>query len=207
MEVSIEKSKIMTNNTNDISADISINSQKVREVTSFNYLGATLCKDGICSVEICIRIASAMTTMARLNRMRRSGAIKFCFCFCTLSYCHLHRLLRLRHGPCLLTLTTGSRLSCPDQAEAWTQLANADERIHAFVSRSSLRKLLSVSYSEHKTSEWVQSKINLLVGPQKPLPATEERETRMVLTYYASLKALQNHSSGHLGRGRQCNGG
>ena len=41
-----------------------MNGQKV-EVTSFKYLGATLCKDGIYSAEILIRIASAMAATAR----------------------------------------------------------------------------------------------------------------------------------------------
>ena len=36
---------IMTNSRNNISADISVNSQKL-EVTSFKHLEATLCKDG-----------------------------------------------------------------------------------------------------------------------------------------------------------------
>ena len=36
--VSTEKSKIMTNSTNNITADISMNSQKLEEVTSFRYL-------------------------------------------------------------------------------------------------------------------------------------------------------------------------
>ena len=49
MEVSTEKSKILTNNTNTISEDISMNCQNLEEVTSFKYLGATLCKDGTCS--------------------------------------------------------------------------------------------------------------------------------------------------------------
>ena len=49
MEVGTEKSKIMTNSTNNISADISMNDQKLEEVTSFKYLGATLCKDGTSS--------------------------------------------------------------------------------------------------------------------------------------------------------------
>ena len=48
MEVSTEKSKNMTNGTN-ISADNSMKSQKLDEVTSFKYLGTTLCKDGTCS--------------------------------------------------------------------------------------------------------------------------------------------------------------
>ena len=45
MEVSTEKSKIMTNSTNNISADISMNGQKLQEVTSFKYMGTTLYKD------------------------------------------------------------------------------------------------------------------------------------------------------------------
>ena len=69
MEVITAKSKIMTNSTNNISADISMNGQKLEEVTSFQYLGATLYKDGTCSAEVRIRIASAMAAMARLNRI------------------------------------------------------------------------------------------------------------------------------------------
>ena len=52
MEVSTEKSKIMTNSMNNISVDMSMNHQKLEEVTSFKYLQATLCKVGTCSAEI-----------------------------------------------------------------------------------------------------------------------------------------------------------
>ena len=38
MGVGTEKSKIMTKGINDISADFSMNSQKLEEVTSFKYL-------------------------------------------------------------------------------------------------------------------------------------------------------------------------
>ena len=44
MEVSTEKSKIMTSSTNNISADINMNCQKLEEVIGFEYLGATLYK-------------------------------------------------------------------------------------------------------------------------------------------------------------------
>ena len=57
MGVSIENIKIMTNSTNNISADISMKGQKLEEVTSFKYLRPTLCKDGTCSAEVHIRIA------------------------------------------------------------------------------------------------------------------------------------------------------
>ena len=43
-ETGTEKSKIMTNSTNNISADININGQKLEEVASFKYLGATCAK-------------------------------------------------------------------------------------------------------------------------------------------------------------------
>ena len=69
MEVKTEKRKLMTNSMDNISADISMNSQKLEGVTSFKYLGAILCKDGTCSAEVCIRIASAMAAMARLDRI------------------------------------------------------------------------------------------------------------------------------------------
>ena len=60
MEVSTEKHKIMTYSTNNISANISMHSQKLKKVIIFKHLGATQCKDGTCSAEISIRIASAM---------------------------------------------------------------------------------------------------------------------------------------------------
>ena len=36
-------------------------------------------------------------------------------------------------------------------------------------------KLLRISDLEHKTSRWVRSKINFLIGPQESLPATVRR--------------------------------
>ena len=70
MGVSTEKSEIMTN----ISPNFSMNGQKLEKVTSFKYLGTSLCKDGICSADARIRIASAM---ARLNRIWRRNTISF----------------------------------------------------------------------------------------------------------------------------------
>ena len=132
----------MTNNTNNNSADISVNGQKVEEVANFKHLGATLCKDGTCSAEVRIRIASTMAAMARLNR------IKFYDSLVT------------------------STLLCG--CETWTLLADSENKIQTFETQY-LRKLLRISYLEHKTSDWVRSKINSLVGPQEPLPAIVKR--------------------------------
>ena len=57
MEVSTEKSKIMTNSTNNISVDISMHGQKLEEATNFKHLEATWCTDDTCSAEFRIRIA------------------------------------------------------------------------------------------------------------------------------------------------------
>ena len=69
MEVSTEKSKVMTNSTNQCRHCISMNGQKLEKVTSFKYQGASLCEDDTCSAEIRIRIASTMAAIARLNRI------------------------------------------------------------------------------------------------------------------------------------------
>ena len=39
MEISAEKTKLMTNNTSGINAEIKVNGQKLETVTSFKYLG------------------------------------------------------------------------------------------------------------------------------------------------------------------------
>ena len=39
MEISVEKTKLMTNNTSGINTEIKVNGQKLETVTSFMYLG------------------------------------------------------------------------------------------------------------------------------------------------------------------------
>ena len=72
-----EQSRIMTNSTNNIRTDTGMNGRKLEEVTSVEYLRATLCKHGTCSAEARISIASAMAAMARLNRIWRCSTISF----------------------------------------------------------------------------------------------------------------------------------
>ena len=46
MEISAEKTKLMTNNANGISIDIRINGEKLDEVDSFKYLSAVVTDQG-----------------------------------------------------------------------------------------------------------------------------------------------------------------
>ena len=54
-------------------------------------------------------------------------------------------------------------------------LADSETRIQAFESKC-LRKLLRISYLEHKTNGLVRSKISFLLGSQEPLLATVARQ-------------------------------
>ena len=54
-------------------------------------------------------------------------------------------------------------------------LADSETRIQAFESKC-LRKLLHISYLEHKTNGLVRSKISFLLGSQEPLLATVARQ-------------------------------
>ena len=127
MEVSTEKSKIMTKSMN-ISADISMNGQKLEEVTSFKYLGATLCKDGTCSAEVLIRIAIAM---ARLKRIWQCNITSLTSQF------KLYKSL----------VTSILFYGC----ETWTLLIDSEKRIQAIKTKC-FRKLLCISYLDHKAS-------------------------------------------------------
>ena len=68
--------------------------------------------------------------------------------------------MAVKHGSRLLTLKkTNKQTKNPTQA----------------FKTKCLRKHLRISFLEHKTNDWMRSKINSLVGPQEPLPATDER--------------------------------
>ena len=144
----------MTETTNNINADISMKGQNLEEMTSFKYVGATLCKDGTYSAEVRIRISSAMTAMARPNGIWQCNTISFASKF------KLYKSL----------VTSIFLYGC----ETWTLLADSEKRILAFETKC-LRKLLHISFLEHKTNEWVRSKINSLVGLQEPLLLTVKR--------------------------------
>ena len=46
MEISAEKTKLMTNNTSGINTEIKVNGQKLETVTSFKYLGSVITVEG-----------------------------------------------------------------------------------------------------------------------------------------------------------------
>ena len=66
MEISAEKTKLMTNNTSGISTEIKVNGQKLETVTSFKYLGTVITDEGS-KPEILSRIAQTTAALTRLK--------------------------------------------------------------------------------------------------------------------------------------------
>ena len=66
MQISAEKTKLMTNNTSGINTEIKINGQKLETVTSFKYLGSAIIDEGS-KPEILSGIAQTTAAMIRLK--------------------------------------------------------------------------------------------------------------------------------------------
>ena len=66
MEISAEKTQLMTNNTSCINTEININGQKLETVTSFKYLGSVITDEGS-NPEILSRIAQTTAALTRLK--------------------------------------------------------------------------------------------------------------------------------------------
>ena len=60
---------------------------------------------------------------------------------------------------------------------------------------------MRISYLEHKTDNWVRSKINSLVAPQEPPLATAKRWKLARIGHVARHDSFSktNHPAGHLG--------
>ena len=82
--------------------------------------------------------------------------------------------------------------------KTWTLLADSEKKIQASETKC-LRKLFCISHLEYKTNDWVQSKINFLVGPWEPrLPSSQRDGNLQGLSMSCAAIAFPNHPSGHL---------
>jgi hypothetical protein len=66
MEISAEKTKLMTNNTKGITKEIKVSGQKLETVTSFKYLGAVVSDQGS-KPKIISRIAHTSAALSKLR--------------------------------------------------------------------------------------------------------------------------------------------
>ena len=138
MQISAEKTKLMTNNINGISSTIKVSGEKLETVQSFKYLGAIVTDEGS-RPEILSRISQATGALANLNviwKNKKKIALNIKI-----------RLLRSLIVSIFL-------YAC----ETWTLTTRTERKIQTMEMRS-FRRLLGISYREHITNKEVRSRI------------------------------------------------
>ena len=142
MEISPDKTKMMTNNPNGVQREIKIQGQRLEEVENFKYLGAIISNKGS-KPEIISRIAQTTAALTRLKIIWRDKNIS------------LASKVKL-----MPTLSLSTFLYA---CESWTLTADIERRIQA-LEMSCYRRLLNISYKDHVTNEDVRNRIQNATG-------------------------------------------
>ena len=138
MEISAEKTKLMTNSANGIK----IKGQKLGTGTSFKYLGAVVSDDGS-KPEVLSRIAQATAAITKPKPIWRDNNIS------------LGSKVKLMRSLVISIFL----YAC----ESWTLTAELEKRTQAFEMRC-YRRLLNIIYKDHVTNEEVRRKIQAAIG-------------------------------------------
>ena len=145
MDISAEKTKLMTSDTSGIKTEIKVNGQKLETVTSFKYLGSVITDEGF-KPEILSRIAQTTGALTRLKPVLNYRSIS------------LSSKIRLMH--CLVTFIF--LYAC----ESWTLTAELQRKIQAREMRCYC-KIQCFLYKDHATNEEVLAKIQKAIGPHE----------------------------------------
>ena len=137
MEISAEKTTLMTNKTNGINTEITVNGQKLQTVASFKYLGSIITDDGS-KPETLSGIAQTTAALTRLKPVWNDRSI---------SVSSKIQLMR--------SLVTSIYLYACD---SWTFTADLQRRMLA-IEMWCYRKILRISYKDRVTNEEVCAKI------------------------------------------------
>jgi len=133
MEISAEKTKLMTNSAQPITTKIKVSGKVLEVVDHFKYLGAIISEEGS-KTEILARAAQTIAAMAKLKTIRKDRNIS------------LRTKVKLLHALVISTYL----YAC----ESWTLNADLQRRIKALEMRC-LRRLLGISYMDHTTNNKV----------------------------------------------------
>ena len=137
LEISAEKTRLMTNNTSGINTEIKVNGQKLETVTGFKYLGLVI-TDESSKPEILSRIAQTLAVLTRLKPLWNDRSI------------FLSSKIQLMRFLVTFIFLYAS--------ESWTLTAELQKRIQVINMRC-YRKILFISYKDHVTNEEVRAKI------------------------------------------------
>ena len=153
MQISVEKTQLMTNNTNDISTDITIDNKKLETARSFKYLGAVVSDEGS-KPEVLSRIAQTTAAVSKLKIIWNNKNII------------ISSKIRLIRSLAMSIFL----YAC----EMWTITADIERRTQA-LEMSCFRKLLGISYRDHITNEDVKARVGNAIGPYEDLLTLEKR--------------------------------
>ena len=186
IEISAEKTKLMTNSANGIQREIKVKGQKLGTVTSFKYLGAVVSDDGS-QPEVLSRIAQATAALTKLKPIWRDNSIP------------LGSKVKL-----MRSLVISIYLYA---CESWTLTAELEKRTQAFEMRC-YRRLLNISYKDHVTNEEVRRKIQAAIWEyDELLTLVKKRKLRWFGHVPRSSRLaktiLQGTMKGNRKRGRQ----
>ena len=155
MEISAEKTKLMTNSVNGIQREIKVKGQKLGTITSFKYLGAVVSDD--CSKpEVLSGIAQATAALTKLKPIWRDNNIS------------LGSKVKLMRSLVISIFL----YAC----ESWTLTAELEKRTQAFEMRC-YRRLLNLSFKDHGTNEEVRRKIQAAIGEYDELLTLARNES------------------------------
>ena len=136
MEISAEKTKLMTNNTSGINTEMKVNGQKLKTVTSFKYQGSVITVEGS-KPEILSRIVQTTAALTRLKPFWNDRSI---------SLSSKIRLMRSLVTPIFL-------YTC----ESWTLTAELQSRMQTMEMRW-YHKIPRISYKDPVIIEEVRAK-------------------------------------------------
>ena len=175
----------MTNNTNGISTDITIDNKKLETVRSFKYLGAIVSDEGS-KPEVLSRIAQTTAAVTKLKVIWNDKNIT------------IGSKIRLMRSMAMSIFV----YAC----ETWTITADT-ERIQVLEMRC-FRKLLGISYRDHITNEEVKARIGNSIRPYEDLLTSVKRRKLKWYGHVAQSSGLaktilQGTVQGGRRRGRQ----
>ena len=151
MEVSGEKAKLTTNNTNCINTDITLDNKKLEATRSFKYLGAIVSDEGS-KPKVLSRIAQSTAAVTKLKISWHDTNIA------------ISSNVNLMHSLALSTLLNAY--------ETWAITADIVRRIQALKMRC-FHKLLGISYSDH--NEEVNNRTGKAIWPHEDLLTSFKR--------------------------------
>jgi len=161
--INIDKTKVMA--SDGIACRILIRNEQLAQVSMFPYLGSLITEDGECTTKFHTRLNRGQAIGASLQKIWKSHSIQIST---------KRRLMKALVWP---VVTYSS--------ESWTLRKNEETCFEAFEMKG-LKKILHVSWTANKTSEWVLNKAGV---KRELLDAVKARK----LAYYGHTMRKQGN--------------